>query len=284
MTETNKQELNRAKMETRFHSELDVFKCTNGIRPGEFSVIVAPSGNGKSTLCKTISIECANSKKRCYHLLSEEVVDVYKAPIASTITRTQMSPEEQDEILNYLYFETMLNWKPEEETLEFLFSYLEDIMNEIAPDMIIFDNFTTSFVGELNIALQGKAIKMFRKFAAAYDIAIVGVFHTTKGSDIYKQILSGEDVRGNSTSTNAGSYNYILSTYFRADKPRSFILLDKARYHSRFNKSYWELKFSPVLEIFTGCERSSYEEIKELVDSINKRKAPPKKEYQQWSK
>ena len=104
MTDLNKQELNRAKTETRFHSELDVFKCTNGIRPGEFSVIVAPSGNGKSTLCKTISIECANSKKRCYHLLSEEVVDVYKAPIASTITRTQMSPEEQDEILNYLYF------------------------------------------------------------------------------------------------------------------------------------------------------------------------------------
>ena len=282
MTEQNKQELNRAKTETRFHSELEVFKCTNGIRPGEFSVIVAPSGNGKSTLCKTISIECATSKKRCYHLLSEEVVDVYKAPIASTISKSHLTPDEQDEVLNNLFFETMLDWKPEEETLDYLFSYLEDVMNEHAPEMIIFDNFTTSFVGELNISLQGKAIKMFRKFAAAYDIAIIGVFHTTKGSDIYKQILSGEDVRGNSTSTNAGSYNYILSTYFRADKPRTFLLLDKARYHSKFNKTFWELKFHPLLEIFTGCERSSYEEIKELVSLINKKKAPTKKGSREW--
>lgn len=282
MTETNKQELDRARNQTRFQSSLDVFRCTNGIRPGEFSVIVAPSGNGKSTLCRTIAMECANSKKRCYHLLSEEVVDVYKAPISSIIQRAYRDSDDQKHILEKLYFESMLDWKPEEETLEFLFSYLEDVMNEIVPDMIIFDNFTTSFIGELNIAQQGKAIKMFRKFANLYDVAIIGVFHTVKGSDIYKNLLSGEDVRGNSTSTNAGSYNYILSTYFRGDKPRSFLFLDKARYHSKFNKTYWELIFNPVMEVFTDCVKSSYEDIKEYVNGINKKKPTPRKEYQEW--
>lgn len=282
MTETNKKELDRAKNQVRFQSELDVFKLSNGIRPGEFSVIVAPSGNGKSTLCRTIAIECATSKKRCYHLLSEEMCDVYKAPISSIIQRAYSEESDQDEVLSKLFFESMLDWKPEEETVEYFLSHLEDVMNEIAPEMIIFDNFTTSFIGELHISLQGKVIKQLRRFASIYDIALVGVFHTVKGSDIYKNLLSGEDVRGNSTSTNAGSYNYILSTYFRGDKPRSFLFVDKARYHTKLNKTYWELKFHPLLEIFTGCEKSSYEEIKEYVDGMNKKKAAKKKEYQAW--
>lgn len=256
-----------AKEEKRFISSLGVFKSTNGIRPGEFSVIVGQSGNGKSALCKTISMECAINGVKCYHLLSEEKSSVYKSSIASAFN--SMTNNNSEKFLDKLYFDSMLDWDEKQKTMRFLYAHMEEMINDIQPEMIIFDNFTTSYLGSLPIGQQGIAIDLFRKLAAEYDVAIVGVFHTAKGTDIYKKIIDGEDVRGNASATNAGSYNYILTTYFRADPPRAILAIDKARYHSEANKTYWELYFDKTLGSYTSDKKLTYDEVQAILNNVN---------------
>lgn len=283
MTSEDKEQLRTATEEVRFISRLGVFKCTNGIRPGEFSVLVGGSGNGKSTLCKTISIECAISGTKCYHLLSEEKTSVYKGTISEAMENATNGKAEK--YLERLLFESMLDWGHEKNNMDYFFSRLEQVINEHLPEMVIFDNFTTSFIGDLPINKQGEAIEKLRKIAAFYDIALIGVFHTAKGSDLYAKILDGDSVRGNASSTNKGSYNYILSTFFRLKKPRAVLFLHKARYHKKFTQTYWELEFDSTLGIYTHAQQIDYETVKNIMDEANlKNKKAPKKDYSTWSK
>jgi RecA-family ATPase len=262
----------------KFTSRLDVFKCTNGIRPNEFSVIVGPSGNGKSTLCKTISVECAIGGKICYHLLSEEKSSVYKGVIAKTFEK-MCGDKSPHKFLERLYFESMLDWDENQRNIDYFFENLEDVINDLCPDMVIFDNFTTSFMGELNINVQAAMIARLRKMAASYEIAIVGVFHTAKGTDIYKRVLDGESVRGNASTTNAGAYNYVLSTYFRTKPARAIIHIDKARYHSDANKTYYEMLYDKELGIYVRDMKIEYNDIKKILDDANGRKKNESRGY-----
>lgn len=281
MTESDFKDLDAAKNEKRFHSNLSMFSSTMGIRPNEFSVIVGPSGNGKSTLCKTISVECAIGGKKCYHLLSEEKTSVYKGLIASTFEK-MCEGKKTDSFLERLLFESMLDWDEKELNVNYFFDRLEDVINDKTPDMVIFDNFTTSFLGSLPINVQGDMITRFRKMAAQYEIAIIGVFHTAKGSDLYKKLLDGEDVRGNASTTNAGSYNYVISTYFRATPPKAIVNVDKARYHPETNKKFFELLYDKDLGIYTADMMIDYQDVVAIMDGANKKKLDPKKEIRTW--
>lgn len=271
VTEIEQKEINATLEERRFHSRLGVFNATNGIRPNELSVIVGPAGNGKSTLCKTISVECAIGGRKCFHLLSEEKTFTYKNIISKTFEK-MTGGKNLNSYLEKLYFESMLDWSEDERAYEYFFDHLEDVINDLVPDMVIFDNFSTSFLGELNINLQGRMIARLRKMAASYEIAIVVVFHTAKGTNIYKKILDGEDVRGNASSTNAGAYNYIVSTYFRVNPPKAIVNIDKARYHPNANKKYYEMLYDKELGIYIKDMRREYEEVKKIVDEANGKK------------
>jgi RecA-family ATPase len=282
VTQEDKEIINIALNEERFKSRLTAFSSTKGLRPGELSVVVGPSGNGKSTLCKTISIENAINGIKCFHLLSEEKTEVYKGGIAQVFEK-MTGGKNTDKFLQNLLFETMLDWDEKEENLEYLFSYLEEVINTHLPEMIIFDNFTTSFIGDLHISQQGVAINRLRKLASSYDIAIVGVFHTAKGSDLYTKILDGDSVRGHASSTNKGSYNYILSTFFRLKEPRAILFLHKTRYHKDTMQTYWDLFFDKELGIYTSSKKVSYEDVKNIMEEATFKKKKTKKEYSNWN-
>lgn len=229
-------------------------------------------------MCKTIGFEAAVSGINSLFILSEEKSSVYKHTLNNAFT--QVANERADVYLKRIYFDSMLEWDSHEKNTSFFFQHLENLINDLHLDLIIFDNFTTSFFGQLSVQAQGDIIEKFRILASEYDIAIVGVFHTIKGTDIYKTVISGEDVRGNSTSTNAGSYNYILTTYFRANPVRAFLFVDKARYHPRVNKTYWELVYDKDLELYVKAGKSSYESIKSVLHEANtKVKESFKKKY-----
>lgn len=281
LSQEEKESTLKARNENRFKSSLLAFKSTNGIRPGEFSVIVGQSGNGKSSLCKTISMNCGAGFVKCYHLLSEEKTSVYKSTIASAFEKAT-GGKSTDKFLENLYFDSMLDWDKKEMNMKTFFEHIENVIHSLAVEMIIFDNFTTSFLGSLPINQQAEAVQELRALASHYDIAIVGVFHTAKGTDIYKKVVNGEDVRGNASSTNGGSYNYILVTHFRADKPRAFLTVEKARYHPEANQKVYELLYDKDLQIYIGDTKSSYENIIQSMDEANKKGKTGQKERSKW--
>ena len=282
ITEQDKREIDSSIHKQKFVSMLDCFKVHNGIRPSEFSVIVGKSGQGKSSLCKTIISEVAVNGYNSLVFLSEEKTSVYKQSMHKGLT---MASKDASAFLKRINITSMLDWKPEQKTEKKFFYYLEKYINEFESELVVFDNFTTSFMGSLPISKQGEIIDKFRLLASAYDIAIISAFHTQKGSDQYKRVLDGEDVRGNATATNAGSYNYILSTYFRLEKPKAILTIDKARYHPRANKTYWELEYNVETGMYYRAREVNYDYVAGLLDDVReqqeeyKKKKKLKREY-----
>jgi RecA-family ATPase len=269
MTEEDILENKTARDEMRIRSSLKCFSSTNGIRPSEFSVLLGASGNGKSTLCRTISVECAFYHTKTLHILSEEKTAVYKQPINERIKQVA-KPGTAEKYMNNLLFTSMLDWPKDQKNEMAFFSFLENAVNEHLPELVIFDNFTTSFFNSLHVAKQGEVIDKFRKFASTYDIAILAVFHTLKGTNIYNKLITGEDVRGNSTSTNGSGYVYTIQNFFRAKpEPASVLTIEKARYHSEFNQSYWRLVFDKESGLYVGDKRIEYETLLEIQKSAS---------------
>jgi archaellum biogenesis ATPase FlaH len=260
LTDADREKIQAAKERCVVKSQLGLFAGTNGIRPGEVSILLAPKGMGKSTLCKTISWECMASNAKCLHILSEEVCGVYKSNIADTAQK--VIGEKAGDKLDLLLFTSMLDWSEKEQTYEGFFYKLNEMLSEHVPDVVIFDNFSTSSFGSMHTNTQFKAINDLRKIASETEMCFVIVMHTVKNTDISKKILSGEDVRGNSNSTNTGSYNYVLTTYF-GEKPRAFIFVDKARYHGHINQTYWELMFDPVSGLYVKDKKVDRAELKQ---------------------
>lgn len=252
-------EIHRAKEELRLPSVLNCFNKSNGLRPGQLSILMGPKGNGKSAMAKTISFECARELVKCLHILSEEQTSIYKHSISKGVHRSNKFN------LEHLLFDSMLDWPKSHMNLNSFFTNLYETINEHQPEVVIFDNFTTSFIGDLPIGQQGEAIKALRNMAVKFDIILLVIMHTVKGTDVYKQLISGEDVRGNSSSTNTSAYNYVLSTFFRCDPPRAVLYVDKARYHPDLNQTYWELLYDKEMGVYISDKPISYEDVKGIM-------------------
>lgn len=266
-SEIERQEIHKATKELVFPSKLECFRKHNGIRPCEFTAIVSRQGNGKSALVKTIAMEAAMANLKSYILLSEEKSAVYKGDIINAVEK--YTGKGRDYFLKNVYLDSMLDWTREEKNPKNFLAYIEKQINEYQPEVLLFDNFTTSFVGSLPINRQGDIIEGLREIAADYELAVVGVFHTEKGTDEYKEIISGEKVRGNQTATNLASYIYILTTYFSVKPPQAFLTVEKARYHANVNKTVWKLKYDLESRIYDGAFLSSRNELDATRRAIN---------------
>jgi archaellum biogenesis ATPase FlaH len=252
-------EIHKAKNELRLPSQLGCFSGSNGLRPGQLSILLGPKGNGKSAMAKTISFECAREKVKCLHVLSEEQSSIYKASVSGAFAKGK------EHYLENLLFDSMLDWPKSHMSAKGFFTNLYETINEMQPEVVIFDNFSTSFIGDLPIGIQGEVIKGLRNMAVKFDIILLVIMHTVKGTDVYKQLISGEDVRGNSSSTNTSAYTYALSTFFRCDPPRAILYVDKARYHSDLNQTYWELLYDKDVGVYVGDKKISHEEVKSIM-------------------
>lgn len=246
----------------------------NGLRPGEFSVLVGQKGNGKSAMLKTFAVHAACGGIKVLHVLSEERSELYKYNQSRFIN--YIAPKDPSYFLKNLYYDSMLDWPDKLQNVNAFFERLENHVNEFETDLVIFDNFTTAFFDELPIGQQGDAIRRFRAFAKHYDLSVVAAFHTIKGTDFYSKLLTGEDVKGSSTSTNSGSYNYILSTYF-FEKPLAVMFIDKARYHTRANKTYWILKYNEEFGLYDGDQLISRPKLEERLLDEKLKMAPSRR-------
>jgi len=262
----------------KYRSKLNFLNDHNGLRPGEIHTILGPKGGGKSTLVRTIIIEILQNMKKAYCFLSEEETHIYKAPIykvfkkiiESKISNQALVEEKTNSFMTNLLIESQFNLRPENRRLYGFIARLEFIIKEKDIQVFIMDNTTTSFINRLKIDQQAEAIELLKEIAVKYSIVIILVLHTAKGTDINKIILDGDHVRGNATSINMGSYNYLIQTYFRCEPPRVFLTTDKARYHQKANKKVYELHYDRDLEMFTHDIKSDYNQIKKVMKDLRK--------------
>lgn len=271
MTEAEYQQEMKEIEHQEFTSRFRFLNDHRGLRQAELSLIIGPKGGGKSSLVRTMITELLVQQRRVYVFLSEEKTQRYKAPIYHAIRQGVGGKLNPSIILENLFLESQIDFDQNQANYDNFMNALEMKISELMVDVVIFDNFTTSFICSMPFKYQAMAVTQFKRIAAKRNIVFLMVTHTGKGTDIYDKIIDGENVRGDATQVNIGSYNYIITTFFRLDTPRVFLSIDKARYHGKANKQVYELFYDPEVGLFTKDMKSSPEQIQAVINSVKKR-------------
>jgi len=249
---------------TEFPTNFVFLSDHSGFRRGEIHTLVSPKGAGKSTLIKTLALEMAENGKRVFILLSEETVDQYKLVIFKSALGTfGGNVIKTNEFMSNLFIASEL--EGEKKTPSELFSTFESILVEYDIDLFIYDNFTTGAFSQQLVSSQGNASIDFKRSLIKYKYSALIVHHAAKGTNVYDSILDGDNVRGNATSVNMGSYNYLLSTFFKENPIRAFLITDKARHHNKANKKVYELSYNTVSGLYSSDRRSDYNVMQQII-------------------
>lgn len=244
--------------DVKFKSSLRCFKDHNGFRPGELHTIVAPKGGGKSTLSRTIVSELIYGPHRVLLYLSEEESQKYLLEINANLRKIFGTDHDRiREVLDKLKVVSELEIKPKSAN-EWL-SMINFVVEEECIDIMIIDNFTTSFLGELFVSKQSQVFRQLKKLACKQEIPILGFFHTAKGAA--KGVYDGDNVRGSATAINMGSYNYILLFFRQINE--CYLWVEKSRYHRKANGQVYQLHFDGRAGIFVDCELSNMNLLKD---------------------
>lgn len=254
LTEEEKLEIEVSRMAKLYRSSIQCLDEIGIAPPSELTTVVAPKGMGKTTFIKTVLAGAAANNVKTLVVLSEEKIPRYKEIVCEGFYKS-FDKEFADKKLLNLSYTTMIDWNKEDRDVGVFLEFLENQITENGIQLIIFDNFNTSFFSDLSISKQGESIQELRKLAGHYNISLMVVFHTTKGLDIHDKMIDGEDVRGNATSTNTAGYNLIITTYFRLRPTRTILHIDKARYHPKANKTYWELIYNHTSGLFESDKK-----------------------------
>lgn len=225
-----------------FKSDLNFLSMHRGFRRGEFHCFTGSKGAGKSTLCRTLLAEITKTGKSVFIYLSEEVRTKYMLDV-NTMFRQMDLPHLTDNILVMSEFDLVNH------TAKNFIRNIEEIIKKIGVDIFIFDNFTTSFLSELNLSDQSWVLRNMRRISEKCDIPFVIFFHTGKHGDTKK--LDTDDIRGSSTAVNLASYAYAMHQHRNElGEIHNYLFVDKSRYHPRANKKYFKLTYNSQDKIF----------------------------------
>lgn len=248
----------KLKNEIHFVSQLNHLRDHNGFRPGELHSLVGIKGGGKSTIFRTWINECLQAGKKVYVRLSEEPSEGYTDEIVVQLGK--MMPVDGMELLK---IDSELELSHDQLGAQ----YFEDLrlqLRNFKADILFFDNFSTSELSEANIQMQSKSAKELRKLAEKLKIPVVVASHTVKG---FKSttIASGDEVRGSMTLINTSAYVYSINVLFGHADKATILFVDKARYHSRSNKSLYRLHHHESYGLFVKDELTSKAMVAQLL-------------------
>lgn len=244
-----------------FKSGLTVFSDHNGFIDGELHTFIGTKGSGKSTWSKTILCELAWLEKGVLLYISEERKNKYLQAVNRVFRLSKSKPDDIKRYLENIIVVSEIDEKIKNE--EQFFGLIDQLINTCDLDILIIDNFTTSFMSELPINQQSSILRKIKAMADELNIPIVMFFHTAKLSDPKR--LDGDNVRGSATAINIGSYNYLISQYKNNTSLRNFVYTEKARYHSKANKNMYEVFYNQDLGIFTKSEKIDLSDYSEIV-------------------
>lgn len=251
-----------------FPTNFNFLATHSGLRKAELSLLISPNGSGKSTLVRTIVFELLKAGKKVLIYLSEEQACYYISPLYQCAYIMMRNNESgANELMRNLFVISAFD-KDKIRTVNGVISKMREAIATEFIDAIFIDNFTASFFGNGTIKEQGDAVMSLKELAIDFDLPVILVAHTTKAFDVYTQDMRGDSVRGNATTANVGSYNYCISTFWRGEKPRSIVYIDKARYHGRSQKRFFELDFDKDFELFTSDKEISEKEFNDAKKEV----------------
>lgn len=250
----------------KFKSNFNFLKAHKGFTDGEMHLLIAPKGAGKSSLMRSIIFEIIRSNKVMIYL-SEETRESYLSSIneAYYLATNGNMPEKFLNNINCIC-EIDLPMQIKKEDIFFL--KLREEIERTKSEILIFDNFTTSWMSGL-VGKEKTYLEIMKKQAVKLKIPYLLIAHTSKNSNIKNGYFTGDDVRGNHAISNIASYLYTI-TRVNNSPIRTFLYLEKARGHFDIGGDrFFELEYDKKTGFYRGDKEVTREDVLKEISNYN---------------
>jgi hypothetical protein len=246
--------------EVHFSSTLGFANSTKGFRRGNMHLFIAGTGGGKTTLTRTLLrdllFQPGPAPIVCVWL-SEESLEEYKALLS-------MGLPSDDRLLNTMAFSEQD--KPEATELLFF-----EWMEMHSPDVLIFDNITTSkFYSDKRPHEQAAFASKLKNVIKKTKCAGLIVAHADSQQTNQKGgLLDINNIRGSKAICNLTEFAYLFQTFKTPKAIYSILRIAKSRSQNVIHDTYL-LTYNPLTMSYTSDAAIPFEKFKEVYNERNR--------------
>lgn len=251
----NKKEVRQKIKESEMTFFKTGFKFLNShksFRPGCIHTFLGKSGQGKSTLMRSMLIELLSVGKVFLWLSEESEIN-----LCVNFLRREISEELTENLTVYSEIDSNIIDRHDLEL---------DILNNIEttnPDAIIFDNITTSSAYTEDYKIQGELASKIKALATRYNVPMI-VFAHTKSGMREDRLLEDEDIRGSKKISNLSDYFYVIQMFNAGSEKYPTVRVLKSRYHDNARSRSFLLNYNSKIMAYTHDAEMDFLRFKEI--------------------
>ena len=262
LSEDRKKELKLKNEVTFFDSRFEFLRSGCGLRPGKVHLFLGTTGTGKSTLVRSIQMDCAKQYPILVYSVEEDIDD----------TEYLIEKRGVDEkVLNNIFFldesSILKHVKPNDP--DALFDHLAKIMIENGCRALFFDNLTTAFYEGKRPGEQVAFYNGLKAMITRLNVPLVLVAHTKDGvKDSQGELICPSDIRNSKHPSNRSEYLYIfqrfnIKRHYGKEDLVAVIRVIKARLHDNASTTY-VLGFDSVAREYKNDKLISFDNFNEI--------------------
>jgi len=246
-------------------TNVKLFTNHNGLRPNKMHLFMAPTGVGKSTFVRTLTIDFLknNPDKKMLIWLTEETIEDFEDEFSNCVgfdfkkhTGRLNITSEQD--------------LTEDETADDVKKQMKEMIEKYDYDLVVLDNITTSrlCLGKSS-GEQEKSAAWLKSFCKK-NLALFVVAHTGGAvQESSNRLLDENDIRGNKTLVNLTEFLYILQPFRVKNLLFQFLVTKKSR-GQEIKSRYIGVEYNKYTRTFSNDAYVDFEELKEIFKKRNR--------------
>jgi predicted ATP-dependent serine protease len=256
VTKTQLEIYNEDRLKSFCPTEFKFLRAHRGLRPSSMHLLIAKSGNGKSTLARTIMVELLQNGKKCFLWLSEETEEEY----LGEFNFCNLEFEQGDfKIFSELEYKS-----------NNLIGEIKKCIIENNIKYLFFDNLTTSPWYSDDTKLQAKKVAELKQLISETGVCLIIFCHTDAKVGETFGLIDQNNIRGNKSITNNAHFIYVLQQFENDfDGIISVIRIIKNRTQNPQHKIF-RLNYLKDKRVYVGDEAITFERFKEYFTGRNR--------------
>jgi replicative DNA helicase len=255
MPDSERKALIRLNDKTRYPSHFTFLQELNGWRPGKMHLIIGNAGGGKSTLVRSLLADMTDAIK------DDENVLVFLSEENETDFKTEFSRSgyNNKKLMN-VNIVSEVNFDKNRGIL----AYLEFLIAETKPSIVVFDNITTSDLYECGVQEQSNRTRQLKKLAIKYGIVLILVAHTGKQiTSTTPRLISEQDIQGSSAPTKLSEFIFVMQSFKVDERITTTLSILKARGQEPKHRLF-ELPYARQARMYAGSNPMNFKSLKEI--------------------
>jgi len=254
LTSEEKETLRLENEKIHFPSRFSFVHMYGGWRPGKIHTFLGRPSGGKSTLMRSILADLEDKDARVFLWLSEESVQEFETSLAYTsINMDNLYVfSEKDNAGSFADYDKGIRRFKEE-------------IRDVQPDIVIFDNLTTSPLYSQKFSRQNQCLTDVDKYCNDLQIPFILFIHTS--SQIRSNanyFIDQNEIRGSRDIVNISQFYYVMQNVQLGDDIRNTVRVTK--YRNRPAKDhFFVLNYDEKSLTYKGDGRRNFEQFKLLL-------------------